>query len=74
MPPDYLISITIPGDGLHGENRDQPTTRERIVRAKNQAQALKHVLTDTITIEAASIDDAMRIGAAGGTVEIAAEE
>jgi hypothetical protein len=64
MPPDYLIRTTIP----------DAEPRERLVRAKNQAQALKHVLTDTITIEAASIDDAMRIGAAGGTVEIAAED
>jgi len=65
--PDYLIKTTIP-------HEDTPAIRERLVRAKNQAAALKHVVADTIKVEPATIDDAMRIAGAGGKVEVAAED
>lgn len=61
MPPDYLITTAL----------DSDTKRERIVRAKNEAAALKHVVADTITIARASIDDAIRLTKDGGTVETA---
>lgn len=64
--PDYLIKTTIPGEKT-------PVVRERLVRAKNEAQAIRHVVTDTLTIDRASIDDAVRLAQAGGKVEIAAE-
>lgn len=62
--PDYLVKATISSDG-------KPATRERIVRAKNEAGALRHVVADTITIDRATIDDAMRLAGNGGVVEIA---
>lgn len=67
--PDYLITTKIPGNKL-----DADTTRERIVRAKNQAQAIKHVLADTLTVTVAGIDDAMRLAGQGGKVEGAKDE
>lgn len=72
--PDYLVSVTIPGDGLHGENRDLPTKRERLVRAKNQAQAIKHVVSDTIAVAAATGEDYMRVASQGGKIEEAKDE
>jgi hypothetical protein len=62
--PDYLIRTTIPGD--------TPATRERIVSAKTKAQAIAHVVADTLTIEVATTSDAMRIAAAGGALEVVA--
>jgi hypothetical protein len=64
--PDYLIKTVIPSETT-------PAVRERIVRAKNEASALRHVVSDTITIDRASIDDAMRLATAGGKVETVAE-
>ncbi len=64
--PDYLITTTIPGE--------TPTQRERIVRADNEAKALKHVVADTILVKRATIDDAMRLAGAGVKLEVAAEE
>lgn len=63
MPPDYLIITAI----------DSDTKRERIVRAKNEAAAIKHVVSDTLTVRRAGIDDAMRLSAVGGKVETAKE-
>jgi hypothetical protein len=60
--PDYIVKITA------GE-----TTRERIVRAKNRAQAVNHVVGDSLKVDVASIDDAVRITQAGGKVEQASE-
>ncbi len=76
--PDYLITTTIPldvieGDGIEKQMKTAPAKRERLVRAKNEAAALKHVVADTITIARASIDDAMRLAGAGARVEVAAE-
>lgn len=70
--PDYLITTTIPTISQHSprlDGGDGPAKRERIVRAKNEAAALKHVVSDTIVIERATIDDAMRLAAVGGKVE-----
>jgi hypothetical protein len=81
--PDYLITTTIPTATVNIQNIDEkdprkvasekPAIRERIVRAKNEAAALKHVVADTITIARASIDDAMRLAGQGAKVETAAE-
>lgn len=75
MPPDYLITCTIPNaaplgtpGGAAGDHK-----RERLVRAKNEAAALRHVVSDTIKIERATIDDAMRLAGQGSKVETAAE-
>lgn len=61
--PDYIVKITA------GES-----TRERIVRAKNRAQAVAHVVGDSVKVDVAEGDDYMRIAAAGGKVEQAAAE
>lgn len=61
--PDYLIKISI----------DSNTSRERIVRAKNRSQALAFAVADSIKVDVASIDDAVRITQAGGKVEQASE-
>lgn len=65
--PDYIITCTIPNGSAEVHKR------ERIVRAKNEAAALKHVVADTITIDRATIDDAMRLAGLGGKVELASE-
>jgi hypothetical protein len=65
--PDYIIRTTI----TRGDEHD---TTVRLVRAKNQAQALKHVVADTITIDAATTEDVMSVAAAGGALETAAED
>lgn len=57
--PDYLVITQI----------EETVKTERIVRAKNSAAALRHVVADTITVRQAQIDDAMRLAAAGGKVE-----
>jgi hypothetical protein len=56
--PDYLIITKL----------DSDTKRERIIRAKNEAQAIRHVIADTVTIDRATLDDAIRVG----KIEIAA--
>lgn len=62
--PDYLITTSI----------DSDTSRTRIVRAKNQAQAIKHVVADTLRVAVASIDDAMKLAREGGAIETAKED
>jgi hypothetical protein len=57
--PDYLVITSI----------DSAVKTERIVRAKNSAGALRHVVADTISVRQAHIDDAMRLAQAGGVVE-----
>jgi hypothetical protein len=49
--PDYLVITSI----------DSAVKTERIVRAKNSAGALRHVVADTISVRQAHIDDAMRL-------------
>lgn len=67
--PDYLIKTTVPT-----ADAAKPAQRERIVRAKNEAAAIKHVVSDTISIDRATVDDAMRLAPAGVKVELAAGE
>jgi predicted GNAT family acetyltransferase len=73
--PDYLVTCTIPNAAPLGTpgGSAEVHQRERIVRAKNEAAALKHVVSDTITITRATIDDAMRLAGVGAKVEQAAE-
>lgn len=74
MPPDYLITTSIPASNNHSglDGGESPAKRERLVRAKNEAAALKHVVADTIVIERATIDDAMRLANIGTKLEIVA--
>jgi hypothetical protein len=69
MPPDYLVTTKLPAT-----EGSKLVIKERLVRAKNQAQALKHVVADTITIDTATTEDVMSVAAAGGALEIAAED
>jgi len=48
-----------------------PTTTERLVRAKNEARAVAHVVKDTVAIERASVDDVVRLTKAGVELELA---
>lgn len=66
--PEYLITTSVP---LAPPDDKEKHVRERLVRAKNQAQALQHVVGDTITVKQASIEDAMRLAAKGVTLETA---
>lgn len=63
--PHYLLTTSIPSEGA-------PVVRERLVQARNEAAAIKHVVADTIQIRRAGIEDAMRL-AGTAKVEIAAE-
>jgi len=67
--PDYLIRTTVPA----ADATKPAVQRERIVRAKNEAAAIKHVVSDTISVDRATVDDAMRLAPAGVKVETAAE-
>jgi hypothetical protein len=69
--PTYKITTIIPGNT---PAIDEPAKRERIVEATNQAQAIKHVVGDTITCEVCEVADAMRLAAAGVKLEKAAAE
>lgn len=66
--PDYLCTVVIPST-MDAEG----ATKERIVRAKNEAAALKFIVADSIAIDRASIDDAMRLAKAGCEVEVVPE-
>lgn len=65
MPPEYLITITT-------RAADKPTTTERLVRAKNEARAIAHVINDTVAVDRASTDDVVRLTKAGVEIENAA--
>ena len=62
--PDYLIKVTVP-------TQDLDVTKERLVRAKNEARALAHVVKDSITIERAGADDIIRLTKEGVPLEVA---
>lgn len=66
--PDYLVKTII------AENDEKSTTtmRERLVRAKNEARAIAHVVADTVSIDRASTDDVIRLTKEGVTMEQAA--
>ena len=46
-----------------------PTCATRLVEAKTKAQAIAHVVADTIAAEVCEIADAVELGAAGVKVE-----
>ena len=60
--PDYLITVST------GKQPDDSVT-ERLVRAKNEARALAHVVADTVKVERATMDDAIRLSKAGVELE-----
>ena len=62
--PDYLIKVTVP-------TQDLDVTKERLVRAKNEARALAHVVKDTVTVERATTDEIIRLTQAGVPMEVA---
>lgn len=68
--PDYLIvtKIVTPGESV------KISSTERLVRASNKARAIQHVVADTLIVEPATIDDAMRVAFAGGKLEVASDE
>lgn len=49
----YYVHPKLPGDGA------------RLVRATNAAQALRHVVRDTLTVELATQEDLVRLLGAG---------
>lgn len=55
--PEYVITIVQPAAAADAK----PVTTERFVRAKNQAQALAHVVDSTITVKLAETDDIIRV-------------
>ena len=57
--PDYLLTIE-----LNDEKK-----LERLVRAKNEARALSHVVKDTVKVQRATTDDVIRVRDAGGVLE-----
>lgn len=63
--PEYLLTITT-------RAAEKPIVTERIVRAKNEAAAVKHVVTDTIAVDRPSGDDYMRLAKLGVEIENAA--
>lgn len=68
---DYYIKITTDPTAT---TADQPTplTVERLVRAKNQAQAVAHVVKDSITVELADTESIMWCAQTGVKLEHAA--
>jgi len=62
--PDYLLTVTT-------NRADTPVTIERLVRAKNEARALAHVVKDTVSCDRASTDEIIRLTQAGVKVEVA---
>lgn len=67
--PTYHIHVIARAAG----SKDESAKIERLVSAKTEAAALKHVVSDTITIDRASVADAVRLGAAGIEIEQAGE-
>jgi len=65
--PDYLVTVTVPPNT---NAEATPQRRERILRAKNEAAAIRHVVSDTISVERLRVDDAMRLATTGVTLEL----
>lgn len=63
--PDYWIRIT----AKPAEVESPAITTQRLVRAKNEARAIAHVVKDTISVDRASVDDIVRLTKAGVEVE-----
>lgn len=66
--PDYVVKITAPVEA--GPGADTVTT-ERLVRAKNQAQALSHVTDRMVAVALAETEDIVRLAKAGVELETA---
>ena len=60
--PDYLVTTKLTLISTEGEIRKETAQVERIIRAKNEAQAIRHIIADTVTIDRATLDDAIRVG------------
>lgn len=69
MPPDYLVKLSTTPAAADAK----PITVERLVRAKSQAQAVGHVVADTVTVSLAETEDIMRLASTGVVLEKAAE-
>lgn len=63
--PDYYIRITTTPPAVDAT----PVTAERLVRAKTQAQAVAHVVKDTITVELAETESIMWCAQTGVKLE-----
>lgn len=64
--PDYVLKIIATKATV-----DQPIVTERLVRAKNEARAIAHIVKDTISIDRATVDDVVRLTKMGVEVEVA---
>lgn len=64
--PDYRITVTT----VAKLPEAQEVTIERLIRAKNEARAIAHIVKDTITVERASVDDVVRLTKAGVDIEV----
>lgn len=63
--PDYILKITT-------KQADKPIVTERLVRAKNEARAIAHVVADTVSVDRVSADELIRLTKAGISMEQAA--
>lgn len=64
---DYLLQITTTPAVADAK----PVTVKRLVRAKNQAQAISHVVKDSITVAVAETEDIIACAESGVKLEIA---
>lgn len=63
--PHYLINVAPAKSDL---------SVTRIVEAKNQARAVAHVVSDTVSVKLAEPADFMALAKAGGEIEQAGED
>lgn len=63
--PDYLITIQPKAPAAD----EKLVTTERLVRAKNQSQALGHVVSDSVFVKIADTEDIIRLAQAGVRLE-----
>lgn len=63
--PHYLITVA-------PAKSDVSVTR--IVEAKNQARAIAHVVSDTVSVKLAEPGDFMALARANGEIEVAKED
>ena len=59
--PDYVLTVTTKAPAADAK----PLVIERLVRAKNQASAVGHVVSDTVTCKLAETDEIIRLAKAG---------
>lgn len=65
--PDYLITISTTPAAVDAK----PVITERLVRAKNQASAINHVVADTVTVAVAETEQIIRCAQSGVKLETA---